>query len=100
VREVVESFSTDPKSKYQKSNNRFHKLCILIGKPKGMVSKKIHKVIQTHNRVARNKPLRASEYDVLSAHVQNALDACIGHLDKAETHLLRISSELKEAPLK
>jgi len=86
----VSDFDTNPKSKYQKSYQRFHQLCVLVGKPTGMISKRVHKVRQAHNRATRISPLSVSEYESVSSDVQRALDACMGHLDAAETKLQTI----------
>jgi hypothetical protein len=86
----VSDFDSNPKSKYQQRYKRFHSLCVLVGKPRGMISRRVHKVRQAHNRANRISPLSVSEYDSITSDVQRALDDCISHLDAAENKLKTI----------
>ena len=88
----MSDFSTHPKSKYQRAYKRFHELCVLVGKPKGMISKKVYKVRQAHNRLNKIRPLHSVEYDLLSNDVQRALDSCMKNLDEAETKINKMIS--------
>jgi len=86
----MSDFSEDPKSPYQRAYSRFHNLCVLVGKPKGMISKKVYKVRQAHNRVHRERKLTVQEYHSINFEIQRALDSCIKNLDSVESKIERL----------
>lgn len=92
----MKKFSTDQKSKYQRSRKRFHSLLLELRsqEPSRRLAIKVNGVFSSLNGGVQMK-FTSDDYDTLSAILEPAVNQSLNQLSKVENQITLIKKGLK-----